>query len=197
MPLYSRARATFRLHSHAVAYGTGSGQQSVTAVAESADPNSMWAVKEAVGEPMCRQGAPFACDAKIRLMHLATHKFLHSHQFQSPLSNQQEVSAFGDGQGGGSDDGDSWQLSCASGGPVWERDAHVRLRHVVTGHYLYTASSALFTHHNCPNCPIVGQQEVSASAHQQPWWRTDEGIYFEPEAAGAESGAHSSAHDEL
>ena len=40
-------------------------------------------------------------------------------------------------------------------------------------------------------------QEVSASAHQQPWWRTDEGIYFEPEAAGAESGAHSSAHDEL
>lgn len=34
------------------------------------------------------------CDSIIRLQHAGTNKFLHSHQHRSPLSNQQEISAF-------------------------------------------------------------------------------------------------------
>ena len=43
---------------------------------------------------------PVACGSVIRLQHLQTRLFLHSHNFRSPLSNNQEVSCFGDGTEG-------------------------------------------------------------------------------------------------
>lgn len=43
---------------------------------------------------------PIKCGQTIRLMHLSTRRNLHSHHFQSPLSHNLEVSAFGeDGEG--------------------------------------------------------------------------------------------------
>lgn len=42
---------------------------------------------------------PVKCGNIIRLQHLATSKNLHSHHFASPLSGNQEVSAYGDDQG--------------------------------------------------------------------------------------------------
>ena len=83
-----------RLHSHDIKYGSGSGQQSVTAVEEQEDSNSYWAVKAAT-DGQCTRGEPVACGSNIRLQHLATGKNLHSHLFSSPLSGQQEISAFG------------------------------------------------------------------------------------------------------
>jgi len=47
------------------------------------------------------------CGSVIRLKHLNTGRWLHSHKFRSPLSNQQEVSAFD-----GSDTGDNWEVRC-------------------------------------------------------------------------------------
>jgi len=43
---------------------------------------------------MCR--SPVKCGSVIRLTHLNTNRNLHSHHFQSPLSHNLEVSAFGD-----------------------------------------------------------------------------------------------------
>ena len=43
---------------------------------------------------ICR--APIKCGSIIRLTHLNTNRNLHSHHFQSPLSRNLEVSAFGD-----------------------------------------------------------------------------------------------------
>ena len=45
----------FRLHSHDVAYGSGSGQQSVTAYPESDDPNSFWVLRGTTGAGACKQ----------------------------------------------------------------------------------------------------------------------------------------------
>lgn len=42
---------------------------------------------------------PVKCGDTIRLHHLATNKNLHSHHFQSPLSGNQEISAYGDEHG--------------------------------------------------------------------------------------------------
>ena len=39
---------------------------------------------------------PIKCGQTIRLTHVTTDKNLHSHHFQSPLSHNLEVSAFGD-----------------------------------------------------------------------------------------------------
>lgn len=51
---------------------------------------------------------PVACGSVIRLQHLQTRLFLHSHNFRSPLSNNQEVSCFGDGS-----QGDEGMLKCS------------------------------------------------------------------------------------
>ena len=42
----------------------------------------------------CRE--PVKCGEVIRLQHLSTKRNLHSHLFQSPMSRNQEVSAFGE-----------------------------------------------------------------------------------------------------
>ena len=44
-----------RLHSHDVKYGSGSGQQSVTALDLSDDHNSHWLVRPGMGET-CKRG---------------------------------------------------------------------------------------------------------------------------------------------
>nr|CAD7427311.1 unnamed protein product [Timema monikensis] len=84
-----------RLHSHDVKYGTGSGQQSVTGTELQEDVNSHWLIKSETGKH-CNRGQAIKCGDVIRLQHLATLKNLHSHHFSSPLSGNQEVSAYGD-----------------------------------------------------------------------------------------------------
>uniref|UniRef100_A0A8B9QZG7 Stromal cell derived factor 2 n=1 Tax=Anas platyrhynchos TaxID=8839 RepID=A0A8B9QZG7_ANAPL len=84
-----------RLHSHDVRYGSGSGQQSVTGVAAADDGNSYWRVRGRTAA-VCERGRPVRCGQAIRLTHLGTGRNLHSHRFASPLSGNQEVSAFGE-----------------------------------------------------------------------------------------------------
>lgn len=100
-----------RLHSHDVKYGTGSGQQSVTATEVQEDINSHWLIKGATGK-LCLRGDPIACGTNIRLEHVETKKNLHSHLFSSPLSGNQEISAYGDDEGEG-DSGDNWTVVCS------------------------------------------------------------------------------------
>lgn len=85
-----------RLHSHEVKYGSGSGQQSVTGSDIKEDVNSHWMIKGKETKSPCGRGQPVQCDSEVRLQHITTGRNLHSHQFRSPLSNQQEVSAFGE-----------------------------------------------------------------------------------------------------
>lgn len=98
----------------------------------------------ALNEP-CKRGEPVKCDQVIRLMHLQTRCFLHSHDFPAPLTRGynvrhnnkycainapligvfpmlQEVSCFGK-EGENSDTGDNYRLIC--GGDVWEQDQQV------------------------------------------------------------------------
>ena len=64
------------------------------------------------------------CGQQIRLEHLTTSRNLHSHHFSSPLSNSQEVSAFGDD--GDGDTGDVWSVVCET--DVWRRDDTVMFK---------------------------------------------------------------------
>ena len=90
--LYHRVR----LHSHDVKYGSGSGQQSVTGTDVKEDVNSHWVVRGPTGRENCVRGEPVKCGQEIRMQHQTTLRNLHSHHFTSPLSNSQEVSAFGE-----------------------------------------------------------------------------------------------------
>ena len=84
------------LHSHGIAYGSGSGQQSVTAHGSVDDQGSLWLLTEGQGTPVCEAGTEIKCGSRIRMRHLGTGKNLHSHHFKSPLSGNYEVSAFGE-----------------------------------------------------------------------------------------------------
>merc|ERR1712042_352722 len=80
------------------------------------DHNSNWLIKHSP-KNKCSRGDPISCGQVLRLEHLATKRNLHSHHFSSPLSDQQEVSAFG--ESGEGDTGDDWTVICD--GPEWDR----------------------------------------------------------------------------
>lgn len=158
-----------RIHSHDVKYGSGSGQQSVTAVTASDDVNSHWQVYPPL-HGSCERGDSIKCGGKLRLKHLTTGCFLHTHNFHAPLSKHyQEVSCFGGGAQ--SDSGDDWQLICDS--EEWLESEAVKFKHVDTGVYLALSGQQF-------GRPIHGQREVvgTDSLTNTAKWITAEGVYM-------------------
>lgn len=134
------------------------------------DSNSYWSVR-GTSTAMCQRGTPVRCGQSIRLTHVNTGRNLHSHYFTSPLSSNQEVSAFGEeGEG---DSLDEWTVLC--GGAVWERDESVRFRHTATEALLSVTGEQY-------GRPIHGQREVHAMlmANQHNYWRVMEGVFMKP-----------------
>mmetsp|Transcript_35113 Transcript_35113/g.62593 ORF Transcript_35113/g.62593 Transcript_35113/m.62593 type:complete len:224 (-) Transcript_35113:205-876(-) len=166
----SHVRTGHKLHSHDIAYGSGSGQQSVTGADTEDDANSFWVVRGLQEKP-CPQGTPLKKGDKLRLQHHSTRKWLHSHNFRSPLSQNLEVSCFGGEDE--SDLGDVWQLQWDVSAKEWVKDMQVRFSHVVT--------KGLLSSHNAKfGRPINGQTEVcgmtKSGAHAL--WIATEGVYF-------------------
>jgi dolichyl-phosphate-mannose--protein O-mannosyl transferase len=183
----------FRLHSHDIAYGSGSGQQSVTAHGSRNDPNSYWIVKEPDSATPCAIGTKIKCGSVIRLEHASTRRNLHSHAIRAPLtSRHHEVSGYG--VAGEGDSQDNWIVECQENQQCsaadqcedddnWKREELIRLRNQETGNYLFTFGDIRFDDSNCPRCPINGQQEVSATFDKsaKTLWFAGEGIYISPE----------------
>ncbi|KAG0038188.1 hypothetical protein BGZ82_000869 [Podila clonocystis] len=163
-------RTQFKLHSHQIPYGSGSGQQSITAVPNKDDTNSLWHVMAQLAHT-CERGEPVPCGSVVRLKHVNTKKFLHSHLHQSPMSGGLEVSAYE-----GSDDGDNWTVECGNKKDAfWMREAPVHLIHTNTGKYLATSGRHVYGN------PIPGQQEVAAHGANMAGenrWMAQEGVYF-------------------
>lgn len=118
----------------------------------------------------CDRGEPVPCGSTIRLKHVNTKKFLHSHQHQSPMSAGLEVSAYE-----GLDDGDNWVLECVNKkDDYWIRESPVLFQHENTQMYLSTSTKHVYGN------PIPGHQEVAGHRLQQTEqsWSAQEGIYF-------------------
>eukprot|EP01118_Nematostelium_gracile_P013457 TRINITY_DN5073_c0_g1_i1.p1 TRINITY_DN5073_c0_g1~~TRINITY_DN5073_c0_g1_i1.p1 ORF type:complete len:229 (-),score=54.12 TRINITY_DN5073_c0_g1_i1:4-651(-) len=158
-----------RLHSHTVSYGSGSGQQSVTGFPNIDDPNSLWIVRNAMGAKHCSRGTVVKNGDIIRLQHLATQRNLHSHLHSSPLTNQQEVSCFG--EGGNGDTGDNWKVVIDT--DVVKRGEVIKFQHVDTGKWL-SSNKNKFSN------PIPGQTEVCATSKttREIEWVVEEGFFF-------------------
>ncbi|XP_019366519.1 PREDICTED: stromal cell-derived factor 2, partial [Gavialis gangeticus] len=153
-----------------VRYGSGSGQQSVTGVSAVDDSNSYWRIRGKTST-VCGRGTPVKCGQSIRLTHINTGRNLHSHHFTSPLSGNQEVSAFGeDGEGDYLDD---WTVVCS--GPYWARDSEVRFKHSSTDVFLSVTGEQY-------GRPIHGQKEVHGMSYsnQNNYWKVMEGIFMKP-----------------
>ena len=154
------------LHSHKVNYGSGSGQQSVTGFAAGEDNNDYWLIQsmDMTSQSAHVHGRPIKKGDIVILRHMATGNWLHSHLHRSPLSGQQEVSAFD-----GKDDSNLWEV-----GNDFIRGEPVRFRHMQTGKYLGTSPNK-YGH------PIPNQHEIMATQSPGPVtvWVTGSGIYFE------------------
>ena len=187
---FRHVSSSYHLHSHGISYGSGSGQQSVTAVSVEDDSGSLWQLKEAHGTPAKALGTPVRCGDVIRMQHVTTRRYLHSHLHTSPLTNRQEVSGYGEGSH--SDTGDNWRVECSAAQqvvgstialPASSHSTSLSLHHVDTGKRLYSRRVDEFTQQNCRGCPIIGQLEVSANhatptdAHAQ-WSIPHSGVLF-------------------
>lgn len=163
-------KTRYRLHSHDVPYGSGSGQQSVTGFPNVDDANSYWIVRPSP-ETSAKQGDSIKSGAIIRLQHMKTRRWLHSHLHASPISGNLEVSCFGDD--GNSDTGDYWRLEIEGSGKTWRQDQRIRLRHVDTSGYLHS--------HDKKYSRIAGgQQEVCGVREKRAdnVWLAVEGVYL-------------------
>jgi len=165
-----------RLHSHEVTYGSGSGQQSVTGQPLTEDDNSYWLVREPLGGTPCLTGDRLKRGDSFRLQHLSTGRFLHSHLHQSPLSRQQEVSAFG--ESGRGDRGDNWLIVPSGKEVYWLRGERVKVQHKDTSLYLDISDQSFKN-------PIPGQREVVCNTKTQiteqgsrAAWIADEGLFM-------------------
>ncbi|KAJ4952971.1 hypothetical protein NE237_029803 [Protea cynaroides] len=159
-------RTKYRLHSHDVPYGSGSGQQSVTGFSTVDDSNSYWIVKPVLDSSE-KQGDIINSGTLIRLQHMRTRKWLHSHLHASPISGNLEVSCFGGGDE--SDTGDYWRVEIEGGGKTWKQDQRIRLQHLDTGGYLHS-------HDKKYQRIAGGQQEVCGVRDKRPdnvWPKTD------------------------
>lgn len=154
------------LHSHLLNYGhAGSSRQQQVTAFEGSDDNDLWRVKGPHGQPdNYNAGQPVRHGDVIRLEHVLTRRHLHSHAgHPSPVTRQQEVTAFG--QNGVGDGNDNWRLEVEGGG-TWDAGKRVRLIHVATNHALHSHRG-----HSHPTW-TAGQQEVTAFAGRDvnDWW---------------------------
>jgi dolichyl-phosphate-mannose--protein O-mannosyl transferase len=165
------------LTSQSITYASGSGQQSVTAIPnDQGETDTYWIVHAAHGA-RCERGGSVKHGTKIRLQHANTRAWLHSHPHRSPLSGNQEVSAYGNDDV--SNSGDEWVVELTSGaGANWVRGKKVRFRHVETGAYLVTHGMKF-------GRPIAGHQEVvgvPTPGGSNSIWMSVEGVYFPSDA---------------
>ncbi|KIM79512.1 glycosyltransferase family 39 protein [Piloderma croceum F 1598] len=141
------------LHSHPHNYPGGSKQQQITLYPHR-DTNNLWRILNATadgGHESDWQSQPLQLlkpQMRIKLRHIETDKALHSHDVRPPVSDvdfQNEVSAYGMA-GFIGDANDDWYLEIAKGD---KRDkesgkrlrtlrTHFRLRHALTGCYLFS-----------------------------------------------------------
>jgi len=146
------------LHSHPANYTHpgSSGQQQITCYNGSNSDNN-FRIVPGLGLPSLV--GPIANGSIVRLQHINTGAFLHSHVAKSPVTGQQEVTGFT-----GGDQNDNWRLELEGG--YFKQKSPFRLVHVATNRALHS--------HNAPYQTAPGniQQEVTGfeGRDQNDFW---------------------------
>ncbi|KXN70927.1 hypothetical protein CONCODRAFT_156065 [Conidiobolus coronatus NRRL 28638] len=120
------------VRSSSVNYQGGSGQQLVYASSNQPEHEDWWQVLGP--EHQGNIGDVFRYGDRVRVHHMATFKWLHSHDVKSPSSGQNEVSTYGTEQQ--SDENDIWIVEKADGGANgqdWNANDVFLLKHERTG----------------------------------------------------------------
>ncbi|EGO30163.1 glycosyltransferase family 39 protein [Serpula lacrymans var. lacrymans S7.9] len=141
------------LHSHPHNYPGGSGQQQITLYPHR-DDNNIWRIMNATVDDYPQydwENSPLEYikhNSRIKLRHISTDKGLHSHEVRPPVSDvdfQNEVSGYGVA-GYVGDLNDDWVIEIESGDRSDKESSkrvrtlrtHFKLRHLMTGCYLFS-----------------------------------------------------------
>lgn len=150
---HANSGALLHSHPHNYSHPGGSRQQQVTGFYHR-DSNDGWRVRPSHREGNGGPERAIANGALFRMTHVPTGRNLHSHAgLRSPVSGQQEVTAFG--EAGRGDDNCDWRIETSSGGPL-RYGERVRIIHAKTNAALHS--------HTLVSPLLFGQQEVTAYA---------------------------------
>lgn len=171
----------FHLSSMGMNWGSGSHLQIITGFKEDNNANSLFTIKEAEGLAPKISGEPVKCGDSIRLEHVTTQKNLHSHEFPSFITGEQEACAFG--ENGIGDVNDNFIISCykMEDGETVTGKTEFFLRHNATQKWLHIKyQNSLYHDGNCQGCPIRGQREVALKEKKdkQCLWKVVGGVIF-------------------
>ncbi|RLV87608.1 Dolichyl-phosphate-mannose--protein mannosyltransferase 1 [Meyerozyma sp. JA9] len=158
------------LHSHAHFYPTGSKQQQITLYPH-LDSNNDWII-EPYNDTIPDHFVSLTDGMKIRLKHANTGRRLHSHDEKAPVSErdwQKEASCYGyEGFGGDANDDFTVEIVSHKSAPgkaqeeVRAIETVFRLRHAMTGHYLFSSEMKL------PDWGFEQQEVTTASQGARP-----------------------------
>jgi len=158
-------KTSVALHSHGINYHhEGSSKQQQVTGFGGADDNDYWIVKGPHGkDEFYNKGKPIKNGDVIRLEHLVTRRNLHSHKILSPVTKQQEVTAFSPQNNGTGNLDDNWRVEVENG-EAWTAGNRIRLIHVNT-------NAALHSHHY-GNEYTSNQQEVTGftNRNEDDFW---------------------------
>lgn len=149
------------LSSISINYQTGSTQQVVRGSPKEkiSLAENFWSIYPIMNETIL-QGKRLKCGDKLRLRHVNTRKWLHSHSIKSQHEKGYEVSGFE----GPSDEGDVWILDCDS--DIMHLGTPIRLIHNTTKYYLTVNPTGEYIDE------LYGQNEVygSESSKDTEWF---------------------------
>ncbi|KAF9427515.1 hypothetical protein BGZ76_002320 [Entomortierella beljakovae] len=125
-------------------YKTSSQQHAVQG-ARSGEPglSAYWQVVPASGNEEAinkKTGSTIPYGIRVRLFNVNNKRWLHSHDYKSPVSNQREVTTFGSAEASNNDD--IWIVDrFENGTEYWKTTDLFILRHESTNHYLHSHST--------------------------------------------------------
>lgn len=184
----------YKLYSADMKWGSGSGNQLVTAASTNVDEdNLLWTVK-VYEENKSITGDKINCNEVVTLKHVKSNGYLSGSSFGAVLSSNFELSV------DKKDDYGQFQVICENErkNPFWEIGNSVFLKSVKYNGYVSTSKKYEFNKYNCHNCPILYHLEASIirnnTGRNEQKWKAQTGVIISYFNEDAES---TTEHDEL
>ncbi|GAB66044.1 hypothetical protein PCYB_082050 [Plasmodium cynomolgi strain B] len=150
---------SYKLFSTDMKWGSGSGNQLVTAVTTNKnEENLLWTVN-IYDDVKSFTGNKISCDEIITLKHLSVHESKESGKFQVICEKKKDS-------------------------PYWSLGENIYLKSVDHNGYVSTSKSYEFNQYNCHNCPILYHLEACIMRYTYPRdeqkWRAKSGVIITP-----------------
>ncbi|CDO64538.1 dolichyl-phosphate-mannose protein mannosyltransferase, putative [Plasmodium reichenowi] len=166
----------YKLFSTDMKWGTGSGNQLVTAVTTNKNEDDLLWTVSLYEEEKSVTGRKINCDEIVTLKHVKSNGYLIGSKHDSILSNNYELSVHKDNEYG------KFQVVCEKkkNTSYWEIGENVYLKNINQNGYLSTSKSYEFNQYNCHNCPIMYHLEACILKYSYPRddqkWRAKSGV---------------------